>query len=123
MFVSIQKLIRGKCIRTGRVSRYLADLVPTTKVCPVTYTESLSNVWTTADYPLRCLISHVRHEGVPQFSQGEWWTVPYTRKSTYRMSCVFLAAARGRIEVRITGYNFSFSRSGITEDGITDDFL
>ena len=39
------------------------------------------------------------------------------------MSCVFLAAARGRIEARITGYNFSFSQSGITEDGITDDFL
>ena len=104
--VSIKKLIRGKCTRTGRVSCYLADLVPMTEVCPVTYTEILSNVWTTADYSFRCLISHVRHEGVPPFSQGEWRTVLYARKRTYRMSCVFLAAACGRIEARITGYNF-----------------
>ena len=72
--------IRGECNGTGRVSRYLTDLVLTTEVCPVTYTENLSNIWTTADYPLRRLVSHVRHEGVPPFPQGEWWTVPYTRK-------------------------------------------
>ena len=53
----------GGCNRTGRVSRYLADLVLMTEVCPVTYTENLSNIWTTADYPLRRLVSHVR--GVP----------------------------------------------------------
>ena len=68
MFGSIK--IRGGCNRTGRVSRYLADLVPMTEVCPVTYTENLSNVWTTADYPLRHLVSHVWHEGMPPFSQG-----------------------------------------------------
>ena len=41
--------IWGKCKRTGRVSRYLADLVPMTEVCPVTYTENLEqcldNCW------------------------------------------------------------------------------
>ena len=38
-----------------------------TEVCPVTYTANLSNDWTTADYPLRLLVSHVWHEGVPPF--------------------------------------------------------
>ena len=98
--------IRGKCKSTGRVSCYLADLVPTTEVCPVTYTENLSNVWTTADYPLWRLVSHVWHEGVPPFSHGEWWTIPYARKRIYRMSCIFLVAAHGRIKAWITGYNF-----------------
>ena len=68
MFGSTKNLGGHNC--TGRVSRYLVDLVPTTEVCPVTYTENLSNIWTTADYPLRHLVSHVRHEGVPPFSQG-----------------------------------------------------
>ena len=47
--VSIQK-IRGKCKSTGRVSRYLTDLVPMTEVSPVTYTDNLSNIWTTVPY-------------------------------------------------------------------------
>ena len=33
----------------GRASRYQADLVPMTNVCPVTYTENLSHDWTSAD--------------------------------------------------------------------------
>ena len=58
----------------GRASRYRTDLVPTTDVCPVTYTENLSHDWTSADYPFN-LVSHVRHEGVPSFSVGEWGIV------------------------------------------------
>ena len=39
------------------------------------------------------------------------------------MSCVFLAAAREWIRAQIMGYTFSFLQSGITEIGITGDFL
>ena len=76
----------GGCNRTGRVSRYLADLVLTTEVCPVTYTENLSNVWTTADYPLHLLVSHVQHEGVPPFSQGNGG--PYHRHESVHTICL-----------------------------------
>ena len=75
-----------------------------------------------ADYPIQHSVSHVRHEGVPPFSQGEWGAVHLTQR-TYHMSYIFLAAARKQIRAQITGYTFSFSRSGITEIGITGDFL
>ena len=80
--------ISGGCNCTRRVSRYLADLVPMTEVCPVTYTENLSNIWTTADYPLRRLVSHVRHEGMPPFSLGEWWTI-HMHKSVHTVCLAY----------------------------------
>ena len=76
----------GGCNHTGRVSRYLADLVSMTEVCLVTYTENLSNVWTTADYPLRRLVSHIRHEGVPPFSQGNGG--PYRMHESIHTVCL-----------------------------------
>ena len=84
MFGSTKNL--GGRNRTRRVSHYLADLVPTTEVCPVTYTENLSNVWTTADYPLRRLVSHVRHKGVPPFSQGNGG--PYRMHESVHTVCL-----------------------------------
>ena len=116
--------ILGGCNSTGRVSRYLTDLVQTTEVCLVTYTENLSNVWTTADYPLCRLVSHIWHEGVPPFSQGEWWTVLYARKCTCRMSCVFLAAMQWEdLGTDYGVYFFRFHGVASLRDGITDDFL
>ena len=92
-----------------------------TKACPVTDTENLSHV-RQADYPIRHSVSHIRHEGMPPFSQGEWGAVRMTQH-IYRMSYIFLAAAREQICAQIMGYTFSFSRSGITKIGIMGDFL
>ena len=72
---------------TGRVSHYLANLVPMTEVYPVTYTANLSNDWTTADYPLRRLVSHVRQEGVPSiFSKGNGWA--YRTHGSVHIRCL-----------------------------------
>ena len=87
----------GGCNHTRRVSHYLADLVPMTEVCLVTYTENLSNVWKTADYPLHHLVSHIWHEGVPSIFPGNGGPYHTHEKRTYHMSCIFLAAARGWI--------------------------
>ena len=71
----------GGCDSNGRVGRYQADLVQTTDVCPVTYTESLSHDWTAVDYPVQDLVSHVWHKGMPPFSVGEWGTVTVCTKA------------------------------------------
>ena len=69
-----------------------------------------------ADYRIRDSVSHVRHEGMPPFSQGEWGTVTYVL--CFPGSCmptdlstdygvyffVFLGVASPRSELRETFY-------------------
>ena len=69
-----------------------------------------------ADYPIRHSVSHVWHEGVPPFSQGEWGTVTY-------VLCFPGGCTRTDLSTDHGVYFFRFSRSGITEIGITGYFL
>ena len=41
-----------------------------TEVCPVTYTENLSNVWTTADYPYIVSLVMSGMRACPHFPRG-----------------------------------------------------
>ena len=69
-----------------------------------------------ADYPIRHSVSHVRQEGVPPFSQGEWGTVTY-------VLCFPGSCMRTDLSTDYGVYFFVFLWSGITEIGIMGDFL